>query len=199
MATSDGRVLRPDGTALDGSINNRGYRECHLNRGTNGRPRVHQMVAEAFHGPRPDGYHTRHLNGDRLDNRAENLTYGTPLENSRDSMRHGTIRSGRQIVTPAQVVEIRERRASGASLQALATDYGVTVSAVSLMCLGRTHREIGGPTGQKHRARKPSHLKPDLIERIDAHVRAGSSMAAIAKELKCSKVFVAQVARAVLS
>lgn len=51
---------------------------------------VHRLVLRAFVGECPDGMETRHLNGDRSDNRLSNLTYGTRIENARDRMRHGT-------------------------------------------------------------------------------------------------------------
>jgi hypothetical protein len=52
---------------------------------------VHLLVCEAFHGLRPSPLHeVRHLNGDPLDNRAENLAWGTKKENAQDSIRHGT-------------------------------------------------------------------------------------------------------------
>lgn len=51
---------------------------------------VHHLVAEAFHGPRPAGQVIRHLDGDELNNAANNLLYGTPSENSFDTVRHGT-------------------------------------------------------------------------------------------------------------
>lgn len=51
--------------------------------------RVHRLVAEAFHGPCPDGHVARHLNGDHLDNRASNLRWGTASENMHDIVRHG--------------------------------------------------------------------------------------------------------------
>lgn len=54
------------------------------------RHRVHQLVTAAFLGPRPEGAVTRHLNGDYLDNRLENLTYGTQSENLADAVAHGT-------------------------------------------------------------------------------------------------------------
>jgi len=52
---------------------------------------VHTLVCEAFHGPRPaPDWDVRHLNGDKLDNRPENLAWGTHAENLRDKKRHGT-------------------------------------------------------------------------------------------------------------
>lgn len=52
---------------------------------------IHQLVLEAFIGPRPSPDSvTRHLNGIRTDNRAENLAWGTQLENMRDRYTHGT-------------------------------------------------------------------------------------------------------------
>jgi hypothetical protein len=57
----------------------------------NGRPRyVHQLVLLAFVGAPNPGQHVRHLNGNSLDNRLANLTYGTRSENQLDTVRHGT-------------------------------------------------------------------------------------------------------------
>lgn len=50
---------------------------------------VHRLVAEAFLGPCPDGMEVCHRNGDRYDNRAENLRYGTHSSNQLDQAEHG--------------------------------------------------------------------------------------------------------------
>lgn len=52
--------------------------------------KVHQLVLEAFVGPRPEGMVTRHLNGDPSDNRLTNLAWGTHAENNADTVQHGT-------------------------------------------------------------------------------------------------------------
>lgn len=52
--------------------------------------RAHQLVALTFIGPCPEGNEVRHLNGDRQDNRPENLAYGTSAENRHDALIHGT-------------------------------------------------------------------------------------------------------------
>lgn len=51
--------------------------------------KMHVLVCEAFHGPKPSPeMQVRHLNGDKLDNRPENLCWGTPKENAEDMKRH---------------------------------------------------------------------------------------------------------------
>lgn len=51
---------------------------------------VHQLVLEAFVGPYPSKTHeVCHNNGDKTDNRLENLRYGTRSENTLDMVRHG--------------------------------------------------------------------------------------------------------------
>jgi hypothetical protein len=52
--------------------------------------KVHLLVLEAFIGPRPEGHQGAHENGNKLDNRLDNLRWKTPGENNRDKRRHGT-------------------------------------------------------------------------------------------------------------
>lgn len=74
------------GRWMEGKLTS-GYRAVTI-RGTDAY--VHHLIAETFIGPRPDGMEVRHLNGDKLDNRVENLAYGTHAENVGDTLRHGT-------------------------------------------------------------------------------------------------------------
>lgn len=72
---------------------------------------VHELVLLAFVGPRPGGCVSCHNNGNRYDNRAENLRWDTVLENNRDRVRHGTIPRGESSptakLTAAQAAAIR--------------------------------------------------------------------------------------------
>lgn len=79
------------GGILKAHSNRKGYQQVTISRNGKGRTkRVHVLVAQAFHGPRPfDGAHVRHLNGNPADNRAENLRWGTASENNRDTIEHG--------------------------------------------------------------------------------------------------------------
>jgi hypothetical protein len=49
---------------------------------------VHHIVLAAYHGPRSSGLMARHLNGKPNDNSAQNLAWGTALENKRDQITH---------------------------------------------------------------------------------------------------------------
>lgn len=50
---------------------------------------VPHLVAEAFHGPRPEGMQVCHNDGVPGNNQASNLRWDTPSENIRDVIRHG--------------------------------------------------------------------------------------------------------------
>ena len=52
--------------------------------------RIHRLVLEAHTGRCPDGMEACHNNGNRLDNRIENLRWDTRSNNRKDSIKHGT-------------------------------------------------------------------------------------------------------------
>ncbi|MFL1432774.1 MULTISPECIES: HNH endonuclease [unclassified Nocardiopsis] len=62
---------------------------------------LHRVVLETFVGPRPDGMVCRHLDGDRMNCRLDNLRWGTAAENMRDSIEHGTHANARKTHCPA--------------------------------------------------------------------------------------------------
>jgi hypothetical protein len=57
-------------------------------------PAVHRLVLETFIGPKPVDLVTRHLDGDRANNRLSNLCYGTYEENWEDRELHGNGEKG---------------------------------------------------------------------------------------------------------
>jgi hypothetical protein len=58
--------------------------------------RIHQLVAEAFLGPCPEGQEIRHLDGNPANNAVSNLAYGTRGDNEQDKLRHGTHHNARK-------------------------------------------------------------------------------------------------------
>lgn len=51
---------------------------------------IHAVVLASFVGPRPEGLEVLHRDGDRANNRLDNLSWGTHAENVRDQLAHGT-------------------------------------------------------------------------------------------------------------
>jgi hypothetical protein len=87
---------------------------------------VHQLVLEAFVGPRQPGQQTRHLDGDKCHNFVENLAWGTPAENGQDSARLGTLKGTGGGNAKLDEEMVREIRASWESDAALAKKLNVT-------------------------------------------------------------------------
>lgn len=103
---------------------------------------VHRLVLEAFYPfPNNDKLQVNHINGDKSDNRLENLEWMTPGENTRDANQKG---KGHQMnqdggnnsmakLTEEQVIEIiREtKKPNRRTDQAIANDYRVTRKTIS--------------------------------------------------------------------
>ncbi|KKM02613.1 hypothetical protein LCGC14_1782640 [marine sediment metagenome] len=89
--TKDGRVWSHRSKKWLSLIkNNRDYLQVNLcNRGRR-ICAIHRLVLETFVGPCPDNMECRHLNGNRQDNRLNNLKWGTHSENQQDAVGHKT-------------------------------------------------------------------------------------------------------------
>ena len=98
-------------------------------------PKVHHLVLEAYFGPRPEGYVTRHLDGNKLNNDIINLAWGTYEENESDKIAHGTSARGTNNasnkLSEIQVLEIRQLHKDRVPHKAIADEYRVTVGTVS--------------------------------------------------------------------
>lgn len=154
LISSSGEVRRQDGTVLVGHIDADGYRRVRID---GKQHRVHRLVCTAFHGPAPEGHEACHNDGDRLNNNASNLRWGTRAENVADAQRHGTFSSGRPPqasmargesngsakLTAEIVREARRRHAEGVSGRQLAREYGVTSGNMSLALRGKSWAHVG--------------------------------------------------------
>lgn len=119
---------------------------AHLTLWRHGKPfhrRVHLLVLETFHGPRPEGLVARHLNGRKSDNRAANLRWGTHKENADDREAHGHTRvahiSNRRLSSET-VAEIRATARGRGVAIALAKRYGIRPGTVYGIWAGRKRK-----------------------------------------------------------
>ncbi|WP_369293750.1 NUMOD4 motif-containing HNH endonuclease [Rhodococcus qingshengii] len=90
VVSSVGIPSRRRGCGISPALTTRGYLRVGLSRdGESKLFSVHRLVAAAFCERVADGDVVRHLDGDKENNRAENLTWGTDSENMIDQVRHG--------------------------------------------------------------------------------------------------------------
>lgn len=113
-------------------------RECHRF--------VHTLVLTVFVGPGPDGMQCRHFDGNPANNHVSNLSWGTPLENHQDKVRHGTAGIGEKNsgarLTEDDIVEIRRRAANGGRHVNIAADFSVTSHNIWCIVHRRTWKHI---------------------------------------------------------
>ena len=134
---------------LKQSLNGRGYLLVSISEsGKIFSVAVHQMVACKYLTPKPSSRHEiRHLDGNKTNNSANNLAWGTSQENSADTERHGRAsrgeRHGRARLTQAQVDRIRflDSSVDHDFLKRLAIGLGVTTKTIRDVMMYRTWKK----------------------------------------------------------
>lgn len=132
---------------LIGQTKNRGYLQVILRDGGARCVGVHRLVASAFIGEPLPGQHVRHLDGNKQNNRLENLAVGSAKENMADRERHGRTargeRSGAVRITARQATDIRKRYRPGEVRQVdLAAEYGLGQSHISRILRGESWKHL---------------------------------------------------------
>jgi len=109
--------------------------------------RVHRLVAKAFLGPVPDGKEVNHKDGNKFNNRVDNLEYLTHKENLRHAADLQLCQVGEKSyaakLTNQQVREIREALRQGVKQLALSFRYGVSQGVISDIGMRRRWRHLG--------------------------------------------------------
>lgn len=107
---------------------------------------VHRLIALAWIGAPLPGQIVMHADDDPTNNRADNLSYGTPAENSLQMVerrrqargeRHGLHR-----LNESDVCELRRRFASGERPAPLAREFGISITTVCDVVSGRTWKQV---------------------------------------------------------
>lgn len=139
--TRNGEVIaKRNGKALKGQPNSKGYLRVAI-----GKKRyfIHRLVAERY-VPNPECKpQVNHINGDKTDNRAENLEWLTNSENRAHAVEEGLQIQGERCpwakLTEEDVIYIRS---SDEPRKALADRFGVSMSTISSIRLGRSWKAV---------------------------------------------------------
>lgn len=104
----------------------------------------HRVVYTAFNGEVPTGMEVRHIDGDKINCRLDNLTIGTKQQNAEDKRNHGTHLCGEN--TPSAKLSWNDvcdiRAAKGVISQAiLARSYGVCRTTIQRAQSGETWKK----------------------------------------------------------
>jgi hypothetical protein len=125
------------------SMSGSGYLRVPLSDGRTQSRDVHALVCEAFHGPRPLGFHAAHEDGDRLNNHSTNLSWKSPQANAADRLRHGTHRAGSACAqAKLSDAEVRTIRESSSSVAELARIYGMAPGPMWMVKNRKTYRDV---------------------------------------------------------
>lgn len=134
------------------SLNHDGYQKVRLSQG--GRDvtqRVHTLVAKAFI-PNPNGYDTvNHINGDKTDNRVENLEWADRKQQMYHAYQHrlkkpmqGTLNANAKL-TDDDIRYIRQnykRMSREFGTVALGKKFGVSNRVIGLIVAGKSYKKI---------------------------------------------------------
>lgn len=161
QVSSEGRLRRlprrvksrwPSGRWHSGGIigiPSRGYRDVKLTAdGRVSRKNLHVLVCEAFHGPKPfAGAEVCHGDGDRENNRPDNLRWGSAAENAADRALHGSNLDGEKHpgskLTASDICRIRDCYEPGyGNLTKIAREYGVSATLILNIVRRKTWKHI---------------------------------------------------------
>lgn len=92
---------------------------------------LHRLICEAYNGPCPEGMECRHIDGNKNNNAASNLIWGTKDENEKDKLLHKTMLFGEKNpmakLSENAVKDMREyRQKTGDSYAKIAEIFGVS-------------------------------------------------------------------------
>lgn len=102
---------------------------------------IHQAVARAFIGPRPEGMEVAHGDGNQQNNTVANLRYASPKDNSADTVAHGHTQAGDRHYAATVTDDVaHEIRAFTGTHAEAARSFGIGYHVAYRIRTGRTWR-----------------------------------------------------------
>jgi hypothetical protein len=132
---ADGKATNTKGRIIKEVYRGAGYNGIGLHNKKQRTTSVHTIVAKAFHGTHP-GKNVNHINGIKTDNRACNLEWTTPSENSRHAISMGLYKQKRgtqcalSLFTDHEVRQMRNLITLGLSQSEIGRMFGITQASI---------------------------------------------------------------------
>lgn len=133
------------GVIISGYVNKKtGYKALSLS-DLNGKKHwfnMHALICMTFNGEKPSKKHQCcHNDGDKMNNRADNLRWATRSENERDKIAHGRSNRGEnhglsKLKNP-DIPDIRRMLSAGMSQKEIGKIYGVSASCINGIKTGK--------------------------------------------------------------
>lgn len=144
-----GRVLAP-------SPNSNGYPSCYLyEEGKQSTCTVHSLVMLTFVGPRPEGRECNHVDGDKTNNRVENLEWVTHSQNVLHALHVLKFHKSRKLTTE----QVHRIRASSEGTPGLAVKFRVSPQTIWDI---RARRRWGWLVKKRSQEPTPNDGPPDV-------------------------------------
>ena len=102
---------------------------------------VHRLVAEAFLKNNDQKPQVNHIDGDKENNRLDNLEYCTALENMQHAFETG-LHSKRGRLTEDELDQIVDMLNAGMIYREIADKFNISPSQVHYIATGRSHKEL---------------------------------------------------------
>lgn len=107
---------------------------------------VHILVLETFRKKKNISHQVRHLDGDKKNNALTNLKWGTPSENQRDRVKHGTSQIGisrkhNRRLTKKEITKIRTMFSISKNRTEVSRKMNLSRTTVSDVINQRTHKK----------------------------------------------------------
>lgn len=147
VRTTSNRSFIKNPPYLSATKSNSGYLRVSLKvKGVSHKKSVHRLVLETFKPTDNPNKVCNHIDGNKLNNYANNLEWVSRSQNLNHAVKLGLIKSGENStsskLTNEQARRIKKLRKNGVSLEKIAKAFNVTIYTVSLVACGKTYRYI---------------------------------------------------------
>lgn len=191
----NGRPMKIPGGLMKASAN-KGYRVTSIRKENKTlRCFVHQAVAEAFIGPRPEGQDTRHLDGNSLNNFVTNLAYGTRSQNVADAIRTKGLKTG----TASPNAKLNQEQIncllkSNKTANELAREFGMDAGHIRSIRNGHAWKHEIMPRKTSYIRKGEGQANAKLTEKNVVEIlKSAESNRSLARKFKVDKAIIARI------